>query len=122
MRLHLRLLGELQGVVDFDPEVSDRALQVGVPKEALNGPKIAGSPIDQRRFGAPQRMGAIGRRVQTNRPHPSPDDPGILTGRKMRDSDTRLGNRNCSGFRCAVAIQAATASRVCSVISNWTGR
>jgi hypothetical protein len=38
------------------------------------------------------------------------------------DSETRLGNRNCSGLRCAVAIQADSASRVCSGTSNCTGR
>jgi hypothetical protein len=41
---------------------------------------------------------------------------------RFGDSDTQLGNRNCSGFKCAAAIQAATAPRVCSVSSNWTGR
>ena len=35
---------------------------------------------------------------------------------------TRLGKRNCSGFKWAAVIQASTASRVCSVISNCTGR
>ena len=35
---------------------------------------------------------------------------------------TRLGKRYCSGFRWAAVIQAATASRDCSVISNCTGR
>jgi hypothetical protein len=38
------------------------------------------------------------------------------------DSDRRLGKRNCSGFKCAALIHPATASRVCSVISNCTGR
>jgi hypothetical protein len=38
------------------------------------------------------------------------------------DSDTRLGKRICSGFRGAAVIQVVTASLVCSVISDWTGR
>src|SRR6266478_1355321 len=29
-------------------------------------------------------MGAVGRRNKPNRPHPGPDDPGILPGRQMR--------------------------------------
>src|SRR5208283_800399 len=29
-------------------------------------------------------MGAVGRRIESNRPSPSPDDPGILPSRKMR--------------------------------------
>ena len=66
-RLHLGLLGDLQGVVDLDPEVSDRALQLGVPKEELNRPEISGPPVDQRGFGAPQRMGAVSRRVEPSR-------------------------------------------------------
>jgi hypothetical protein len=84
MGLHLRLLGDLQGVVGLDSQVSDGAFELGVPKEELNGPEIPGPPVDQRGVGAPQRMGAVGRRVQPDGPHPGPDIPGILPGRKMR--------------------------------------
>jgi hypothetical protein len=52
-------------------------------KEKLDGPEIPGPPVDQSRFGTPHGRGAVGGRVEPNRPHPRPDDPGILPGRKM---------------------------------------
>src|SRR5271155_4359146 len=39
-----------------------------------------------------------------------------------RQSPTRLGNRKSAEFKAAVLIQADTASRVVSVISNCTAR
>jgi hypothetical protein len=48
--LHLRLLGNLQRVVDLDPEVSDAAFDFGTSKQKLNGPKSPGPPLDQRRM------------------------------------------------------------------------
>src|SRR5438128_12478499 len=82
--LHLRLLGDLQSVVDLDSEIPDGAFKFRVPKQELNGPEIPGPPVNQRGFRAPQRMRAVGRRVQPNRPHPRPDDSGVLAGRNMR--------------------------------------
>ena len=61
--LHLRLLGDLQRIIDLDPEVADGAFQLRVPEQQLNGPEIPGSPVDQRCLGAPQRMRAIGCRI-----------------------------------------------------------
>ena len=52
-RLHLGLLGDLQRIVDLDPEVSDSAFKFGVPEQQLNRPEILRPPVDQRRFGAP---------------------------------------------------------------------
>ena len=43
-----------EGVIDLDAEIPDRTLDLGVPEQKLDGPEIAGPPIDQRRFGAPQ--------------------------------------------------------------------
>ena len=83
-RLHLSLLRDLQRVVDLDAEVSDNTLKFAVTQEKLDGPEIPGAPIDQRRFGTPQRMSAVGSRIQSNRRHPRPDDSGILPRRKMR--------------------------------------
>jgi hypothetical protein len=40
--LRLRLLGDLQCVVDLDPEVSDRTLKFGMAEEKLDGPEILG--------------------------------------------------------------------------------
>ena len=38
VELHLRLLGDLQSIVDFDAEISDGAFKLGVPKQQLNRP------------------------------------------------------------------------------------
>ena len=109
--LHLRLLGELQGIVDLDPDIS-------VLFTLRDGRGIPGPSIDRRSSGAPQRRGAVCSGVQPNRLYPGPYDPGILPGRKM---DMRLG-RGIVPASDAVAIQLVTASRVCLVISNWIGR
>jgi hypothetical protein len=42
-----------------DPKVADRAFQLGVPEQQLNGPKVLGATVGQRRLGAPQRVRAI---------------------------------------------------------------
>jgi hypothetical protein len=54
------LLGDLQSAVDIDPEVSDSAFKPGVSEQQLNCPEVSGAPVDQRRFSAAQRLGAIG--------------------------------------------------------------
>ena len=52
-RLHLGLLGDLQRIVDFDPEIPDSAFKFRVSEQELYGPEIPGPSVDQRRFGAP---------------------------------------------------------------------
>jgi hypothetical protein len=44
------LLGDRQGVVNLDPEITDRALDLGVTEQQLNGPEVAGPAIDQGSF------------------------------------------------------------------------
>ena len=82
--LDLGPLGDLQRVVDLDPQIPDRALKLRVPKQASHSLEILGTSIDQRSLGAPQWVGAVGSGIQANRPHPRPDNPGILPGRDMR--------------------------------------
>jgi hypothetical protein len=60
------LLGDGERIIDLDAEVSDRALHLGVPEEELNCPEVPDSPIDQRRLGAPERVGAEQRRVEAD--------------------------------------------------------
>jgi hypothetical protein len=43
-----------QRVIHFDPEIPDRAFDLGMPKQQLDGPKIARAPIDQGSFCASQ--------------------------------------------------------------------
>jgi hypothetical protein len=44
--LYLRLLGNLQSIVDLDPKVPDGALEFGMAQQELNGPEISGPPVD----------------------------------------------------------------------------
>jgi hypothetical protein len=78
-RLHFGLLSHFKRVVDFDAEVSHRALELGMSEQQLHGPEVLRPPIDQRRFGAAQRMGAVRGRVQSDLVHPAANDPGALT-------------------------------------------
>ena len=55
-----------------------------MPEQQLHGPEISGPTVDQRGLCAPQRMRALGRWVQPNSLNPRPDNPGILSSRKMR--------------------------------------
>jgi hypothetical protein len=53
---HINLFRYCQGVIYFDAQVSDRAFDLGMTKEKLNGPEVSCPPIDQGRFCASQRM------------------------------------------------------------------
>jgi len=45
------LFSNREGIVDIDSQVADRALDLGVAKQELNGSKITRPPIDQSRLG-----------------------------------------------------------------------
>jgi len=53
-RLDLGLLGDFQGIVNLDPEISDGAFEFLVPEQQLHGSEISGPSVDQRSFRAPQ--------------------------------------------------------------------
>jgi len=42
----LNLLGNSEGVIDFDPKVSDGTLDPAMTQQKLNSAKIPGAPID----------------------------------------------------------------------------
>ena len=68
-------------------------------------------------FSLARSSGTTGRRRKYSR---SAQRIGCLCARYASVHGSSIAN--CSGLRCAVAIQAASASRVCSVSSNWTAR
>jgi hypothetical protein len=41
-----------QGIVYFDPEIPDRAFDLGVAEQKLDSPKVACSPVNQGSFRA----------------------------------------------------------------------
>src|SRR5262249_35216259 len=43
-------------IVDFDAEIADGALDLGVAEQELHGSQVAGAPVDQGRLCPPQRM------------------------------------------------------------------
>jgi hypothetical protein len=45
LRLNLRLLGDLQCIVDLDAEIPDGTFELRVSKQELNGPEIPSPPI-----------------------------------------------------------------------------
>jgi hypothetical protein len=45
-----------EGIVDFTSEIPDGALDLRMSQQQLYGRQVAGSTIDERRFGASQRV------------------------------------------------------------------
>ena len=80
----LRLLRDLEGVIDFDAEIPHRRLELGVPKQQLHGAQVLGAPVDQRRLGPAHRVGAVVGTVQPKFIDSMPEDPGVLAGAQMR--------------------------------------
>jgi hypothetical protein len=48
------LLGYRQSIIDFDTKIANRALDLGVAEQQLDGPRIAGAAIDQGGLGPTQ--------------------------------------------------------------------
>jgi hypothetical protein len=47
----VHLLGDSECVIDLDPEIADRALDLPVAQQELHRPEIAGSPVDEGGLG-----------------------------------------------------------------------
>jgi hypothetical protein len=50
----INLFGYRQCIIDLDSEISDGAFDLGVAKQKLDSPEIAGVPVNQGRFSASQ--------------------------------------------------------------------
>ena len=48
------LLGYGQSVIYLDAEIANGAFDLGMAKQQLDGPQVAGAPIDQRRLSSTQ--------------------------------------------------------------------
>ena len=46
LALHVDLLGYSQSIINLDAKIANRALDLGVAKQQLDGPQIAGAAID----------------------------------------------------------------------------
>lgn len=80
----LHLLSDVERILYLDAQVVDRALQLGVPEQQLNSPKILGLAINQRRLGPPHRVRSIGVSVKANLLDPAVHDAGALPSSKVR--------------------------------------
>jgi hypothetical protein len=74
------LLGYRKGVVNLDSEISHRAFDLGVAQKQLHRSQIPRSLVDQRCLGAPDRMGAVERRIKANACDPLRQKPCVLSG------------------------------------------
>ncbi len=72
------LLGDAQRIFKFDTEVSDRAVNFGMPEQKLNRSEVSGFPVNLCRLGPTKRVGSVSARFQPNRGHPIPHKPTIL--------------------------------------------
>ncbi len=70
LRSKLDLLRNVKSIVDFDPEISNRAFQFRVTQEQLDRSKIAGLLVNQRCLCSAHGMSAISRAVEAGARHP----------------------------------------------------
>lgn len=68
--LYLRALSERERILNVDTEVANRAFNLRVTQEDLDGTQIARLFINDGRLGAAQRMCAIIFRAQSNASNP----------------------------------------------------
>ena len=77
----LNLLRYRERVIDLNAQISDGALDLCVAEQELDGPKIAGAPIDQRRLRSPEGMGTEKPRFKSDSGNPFRDKPRVLACR-----------------------------------------
>jgi hypothetical protein len=75
------LLRYRERVIDLNAQISDGALDLCVAEQELDGQKIAGAPIDQRRLRPPEGMGAEKLRIKSGSGDPFRDKPRVLACR-----------------------------------------
>lgn len=91
--LYLGLLGNFQGIIHFDAEVSDRALKLGMAQEQLNRSQVLRPFVDQRHLGSAHGVSAVGAGVEAGCGNPLVDDPGVLPCRNMRRPGNPTGKQ-----------------------------
>ena len=83
-RSEVNLLGNIQGVVHLNSEISDGAFQLGVSEEKLDCTQVAGLPINLCRLRSAHGVRPVSRTVETGAVDPPMDDASILSRRKVR--------------------------------------
>jgi hypothetical protein len=77
------LLRYFERIIDFDPQVADRALDLRVATEKLHGSEVLGSAIDQCRLRPSHRMRSVGRAIESISRTQRWTMRGVLTGRQV---------------------------------------
>src|SRR5208282_2393442 len=83
-RSELDLLRERQGIVDFDLEVTDGALNLRMSENELDRSQVAGLAVDLRRLGTAQRLRAKGAAFHPRVVDPAMRDARVLPRRQVR--------------------------------------
>jgi len=91
-------------------------------KQKLDRSQVARLLVDLRRFRPAQRMCPVGGAIEPDARNPGMDDPRILSGRQVRLSSKAAREQMLSVPPSMLGSQSRIDARVCSVISNWTGR
>ncbi len=71
----LSVFGKRKCVFHVDPKIAHRVLDLAMTEKDLDGTKVAGRPVDDRRLGPPKRVGAILASHQTHPCNPFIDEP-----------------------------------------------
>ena len=75
----INLFRYCQGVIDLDAEIPDCALDLGVPKQELDGSEIAGAAVDQGSLCASERVRPEKSWIQPDAADPVVDKTSVLT-------------------------------------------
>ena len=59
----IRLLGDLQRIINLDAQIAHGTLQLRVAKKQLHGPQVPCATVDQRCLGPTHRVCAVGTRL-----------------------------------------------------------
>jgi len=91
----LDFLGDLNGIIDLDTKISNRALDLRVAQQQLYRAQVASSPVDQRRLGSAQRVCAELERVEADAGDPLADETGRIdvSSGQHRGRGRRTGTR-----------------------------
>ena len=93
----INLFRYCQGVIDLDAEIPDRAFDLGMPKQELDGPEISRPPVNQGGFGTAQRVSPEQLRVKSNAADPLGDEAGILAGGHTTVGAAMAGEQELAG-------------------------
>ena len=93
--LDVDFLGDLDGIVNLDAKVADGAFDLRVAEQQLDGPKVAGTSVDQCRLGSPQRVRTGAGRIRPILAIHSPTKRAYCRVVRPLSPPRRPANRNC---------------------------